>query len=177
MSATPVFDFPGVFADELLFTTRVTLDGGSDKNQPPGSELWMTTPLRTIAEQVYDDRATRQNKRTKNWSAQARGHPIGVRGHHSSPDRSRVDTLSNGLIDRPSTEVGEGVIGREAARVRGAEGLFEALPEVRQPHLGSLLRHATNDLRTPRRRSAGADGVPDQASAAAPTLRSSTRLL
>src|SRR4051794_17491104 len=32
MSATPVFDFPGVFAEELLFNTRVTLDLGSDKN-------------------------------------------------------------------------------------------------------------------------------------------------
>ena len=28
-------DFAGVFADELLFTTRVTLDGGSDKNRRP----------------------------------------------------------------------------------------------------------------------------------------------
>jgi hypothetical protein len=53
MSATPVFDFAGVFADELLFTTRVTLDVGSDRNQPPGPELWMTTPLRRIAEHLY----------------------------------------------------------------------------------------------------------------------------
>jgi hypothetical protein len=54
MSATPVFDFPGVFAAELLlFTTRVTLDVGSDRNQPPGPELWMTTPLRRIAEHLY----------------------------------------------------------------------------------------------------------------------------
>jgi hypothetical protein len=36
MSATPVFDFPGIFAEELLlFTTRVTLDLGSDKNRHP----------------------------------------------------------------------------------------------------------------------------------------------
>jgi len=133
MSATPVFDFPGVFAAELLFT-RVTLDGGSDKNQPPGSELWMTTPLSTIAEHVYDDRATRQNKRTKKRSAQARWHPIGVLGHHGTPDRSRINTLRYGLVDRPSTEVGERVIGGEAARIGGAESLLEALPEIRQPH-------------------------------------------
>jgi hypothetical protein len=54
MSATPVIDFPGVFAEAFLFTTRVTLDVGSDRKRPPGRELRMTTPLRTIAEQVYD---------------------------------------------------------------------------------------------------------------------------
>jgi len=55
MSATPVLDLPGVFAEAFLFiTTRVTLDVGSDRKLPPGRELWMTTPLRTIAEHLYD---------------------------------------------------------------------------------------------------------------------------
>src|SRR5688500_7501391 len=61
MSATPVFDFAGVFAEELLFTTPDTLGGGYDKNPPPCRGLWMTMPLWTIAEHVYDDRVTRQN--------------------------------------------------------------------------------------------------------------------
>src|SRR6185295_15530446 len=62
MSATPVFDFAGVFADELLFTTRVTLDGGSDRKTPPGRELWMSTPLATIAEHLFDiERHARTN--------------------------------------------------------------------------------------------------------------------
>jgi hypothetical protein len=42
MSATPVLDFAGVFADELLFTTRIKVSGGYDKNLPPGPGLWMT---------------------------------------------------------------------------------------------------------------------------------------
>src|SRR3954468_22530209 len=65
MSATPVFDFAGVFADELLFTTRDTVGGGYDKNQPHCRGLWITTPLWTIAEHVYDVWTTRQNRRTK----------------------------------------------------------------------------------------------------------------
>jgi hypothetical protein len=63
MSATPVLNLPGVFAEELLFT-RVTLGAGYDRKQPAGRELWMTAPLWTIAEHLYDDRTTRQNKRT-----------------------------------------------------------------------------------------------------------------
>src|ERR671927_216866 len=77
MSATPVFDFAGVFADELLFT-RVTLDVGSDIKRPGGRQLWMTTPLRTIAEHLYDDRTTREQTYEKR-SAQSHRHPIGVR--------------------------------------------------------------------------------------------------
>ena len=65
MSATPVFDFPGVFAEELLFITGLKVGGGYDKNLPPRLDLWMTEPLWTIAEHVYDDRVTRQNRRTK----------------------------------------------------------------------------------------------------------------
>jgi hypothetical protein len=63
MSATPVFDLPGVFAEELLFT-RVTLGAGYDRKQPAGRELWMTAPLWTIAEHLYDHAATRPNTRT-----------------------------------------------------------------------------------------------------------------
>jgi len=55
MSATPVLDFAGVFADELLFITRTKVGGGYDKNPPPCHQLWMTTPLWTIAEHVYED--------------------------------------------------------------------------------------------------------------------------
>jgi hypothetical protein len=44
MSATPVFDFAGVFADELLFTTRTKVSGGYDKNPLPCPRLWMTKP-------------------------------------------------------------------------------------------------------------------------------------
>src|SRR5690242_14572902 len=53
MSATPVFDFAGVFADEPLFTTGYKVGGGYDKNPPPCHELWMTGPLWTIAEHLY----------------------------------------------------------------------------------------------------------------------------
>jgi hypothetical protein len=35
MSATPVLDFVGVFADALLFTTGIKVGGGYDKNSPP----------------------------------------------------------------------------------------------------------------------------------------------
>jgi hypothetical protein len=34
MSATPVLDFPGVLADELLFITGINVGGGYDKNAP-----------------------------------------------------------------------------------------------------------------------------------------------
>src|SRR3954447_13377015 len=64
MSATPVVDLPGVFAAELLFT-GINVGGGYDKNPPPRQDLWMTEPLWTIAEHLYDERVTRQNKRTK----------------------------------------------------------------------------------------------------------------
>jgi hypothetical protein len=101
MSATPVLDFAGVFADELLFTTGTNVGGGYDKNPPPCHRLWMTKPLWTIAEHVYDDRVTRQNKRTKNALMQARRHSIGVLVDDCSPDRGGLDTLSNCLVDRP----------------------------------------------------------------------------
>jgi hypothetical protein len=73
MSATPVLDFAGVFAEELLFTTPDTLGGGYDKNPPPCRGLWMTMPLWTIAEHVYDDRVTRQNRRTKTGQCRREG--------------------------------------------------------------------------------------------------------
>jgi hypothetical protein len=44
MSVTPVFDFAGVFAEELLFITRIKVGGGYDKNLPPCPGLWMTKP-------------------------------------------------------------------------------------------------------------------------------------
>jgi hypothetical protein len=53
MSATPVVDLPGAFAAELLFT-RVTVGGGYDIKQPPCRGLWMTMPLWTIAEHLYE---------------------------------------------------------------------------------------------------------------------------
>jgi hypothetical protein len=53
MSATPVLDFAGVFADEPLFTTGTKVGGGYDKNPPPCRELWMSRPLWTIAEHLY----------------------------------------------------------------------------------------------------------------------------
>jgi hypothetical protein len=53
MSATPVLDFAGVFADEPLFTTGYKVGGGYDKNPPPCHELWTTGPLWTIAEHLY----------------------------------------------------------------------------------------------------------------------------
>src|SRR3954464_10940863 len=60
MSATPVLDFAGVFAVELLLiTTSTKVGGGYDKNLPPRLSLWMTEPLWTIAEHLYDDRVTR----------------------------------------------------------------------------------------------------------------------
>jgi hypothetical protein len=107
MSATPVLDFAGVFADELLFTTGTKVGGGYDKNPPPCHQLWMTMPLWTIAEHVYDERVTRQNKRTKNASVQAGRHPIGVLLYHGAPDSSRFDTLSNRLIDGPVAQFRE----------------------------------------------------------------------
>jgi hypothetical protein len=55
MSATPAFDFPGVFAAELLFTTGIKVGVGYDKNLPPCPGLWMTKPLWTIAEHLYYD--------------------------------------------------------------------------------------------------------------------------
>src|SRR5690349_10405109 len=51
--ATPVFDFV-LFVDELLFTTVDTLGEGYDKNPSPCRVLWMTEPLWTIAEHLYD---------------------------------------------------------------------------------------------------------------------------
>jgi hypothetical protein len=54
MSATPVLDFAGVFADELLFITGIKVGGGYDKNQPPCRGLWITEPLWTIAEHLYE---------------------------------------------------------------------------------------------------------------------------
>ncbi|MGX6602597.1 hypothetical protein ACWKSP_10735 [Micromonosporaceae bacterium Da 78-11] len=54
MSVTPAFDFPGVFAAELLFiATGIKVGGGYDKNLLPCPELWMTKPLWTIAEHLY----------------------------------------------------------------------------------------------------------------------------
>jgi hypothetical protein len=53
MSVTPAFDFPGVFAAELLFTTGIKVGGGYDKNLLPCRDLWMTKPLWTIAEHLY----------------------------------------------------------------------------------------------------------------------------
>ena len=55
MSATPVLDFAGVFADELLITTGIKVGGGYDKNLLPCPELWMTEPLWRIAEHLYYD--------------------------------------------------------------------------------------------------------------------------
>src|SRR3954447_20574279 len=81
MFATPVLDFVGVFADAFLFITGLKVGGGYDKNELPCPDLWMTRPLWTIAEQVYDERVTRQNGCTKNGSTQAGRHPIGVRGN------------------------------------------------------------------------------------------------
>ncbi len=100
-----MFDFAfAVFAEVLLFTTADTVCGGYDKNLPPRLHLWMAEPLWTIAEHLYDYRATRQNKRTKNASPQAGGHPIGVVGHHCSPDCDGLDTLCNRLVDCPAAQ-------------------------------------------------------------------------
>jgi hypothetical protein len=120
MSATPVLDFAGVFAEELLFTTR-TLGGGYDKNLPPCRGLWMTMPLWTIAEQVFDEHVTRPNKRTKNASVQADGYPIGVRRHYCTPDGSLFNTLSNGFVDGSPVQIGECVIGGQTPRIGRAE--------------------------------------------------------
>lgn len=69
---------------------------------------------------------------------QASGHPIGVRGDNSAPDSARIHTLSDGFFDRSASERRESLIGGQAMRVCGAEGLLEAPPEVRQPHGKSL---------------------------------------
>ena len=69
---------------------------------------------------------------------QASGHPIGVRGDNSAPDGSRIHTLSDGFFDCSASEGRKSLIGGEAMRIRGAEGLLEAPPEVRQPHGKSL---------------------------------------
>jgi hypothetical protein len=120
MSATPVLDFAGVFAEELLFTTR-TLGGGYDKNLPPCRGLWMTMPLWTIAEHVFDDRATRPNRRTKIASVQANGYAVGISSHHGAPDSSRFHTLSNSFVDGSPVQIGERVIGGQAPRIGRAE--------------------------------------------------------
>lgn len=57
MVATPAF--AGVF--EELFVTRDTLGARSDRKQPAGRNLWMSDPVWTIAEHVYDKHATREN--------------------------------------------------------------------------------------------------------------------
>jgi hypothetical protein len=140
MSATPVLDFAGVFAVELLLiTTSTKVGGGYDKNLPPRLSLWMTEPLWTIAEHVYDYRVTRQNKRTKKASMQAGRHSIGVRLDHGTPDSSRVDTLSNGFVDGSAAEIRKRLVGRETSRISGTEGLFEPIPEIRQTHPTSVL--------------------------------------
>jgi hypothetical protein len=151
MSATPVLDFAGVFADELLFTTGTKVGGGYDKNPPPCPQLWMTNSLWTIAEHVYDDRVTRQNKRTKKPLMQAGGHPIGVLVDHCSPDSGRIDTMSNCFVDRQVAQSRERIISRETARVCGAERLLESFPEIRQPHPTSLLRAQPDDTAAERR--------------------------
>jgi hypothetical protein len=143
MSATPVFDFAGVFADEPLFTTGYKVGGGYDKNPPPCRELWMTGPLWTIAEHLYYIEATRPNMRTKMSSSQARRHPIGVRLNDSSPDSSGINTVRNRLIDGPITEGRKRLVGRDAPRISRAECLLEAGPEFRQPHRTSLPRRAS----------------------------------
>src|SRR3954471_15269112 len=63
-------------------------------------------------------------------SAQAGGHPIGVCGDHGSPDSSRLNTLSNRLIDRPVTQIRERMIGRDASRIGRPECLFEPPPDI-----------------------------------------------
>jgi hypothetical protein len=55
MSATPVLDFAGVFADELLITTGIKVGGRYDKNSPPCRHPVDDQPLWTIAEHLYDD--------------------------------------------------------------------------------------------------------------------------
>jgi hypothetical protein len=120
MSATPVLDFAGVFAEELLFTTR-TLGGGYDKNLPPCRGLWMTMPLWTIAEHVFDDRADTPEQAYENESVQASGYAVGVSGHHGAPDSSRFHTLSNGFVDGSPVQIGECVIGGQTPRIGRAE--------------------------------------------------------
>src|ERR1700759_2492812 len=95
----------------------------------PARGLWMTMPLWTIAEQVYDIRATRRTNVRKAGSSQAGRHPIGVRRHHRAPDSSRFHTLSNRLVDGPPVELRETVVGRQAVRIGRTERLFQAGPE------------------------------------------------
>jgi hypothetical protein len=90
MSATPVFDFAGVFADELLFTTGIKVGGGYDKNPPPGRELWTTKPLWTIAEHLYDDRVTRQNRCTK----ERQRRPAGTRSGYAATTARQMVAVS-----------------------------------------------------------------------------------
>ena len=100
----------------------------------PGCDLWMTTPLRRIAEQVYDyERHARTNVR-KMGSTQAGRHPIGVLGDHGAPDSNRLHTLSYGFVNGSPAEGRKSLIRGETPRISRAEGLFEAPPEVRQPH-------------------------------------------
>jgi hypothetical protein len=66
-----------------------------------------------------------QNKRTKNVSAQAGGHPIGVCGCDYTPHSGRVLTLRKRFVDRPPTQVGEIVVRGETLRVNPTERLFE----------------------------------------------------
>jgi hypothetical protein len=101
MSATPEFDFVDTFVDALLITTGTKVGGGYDKNLPPRSDLWMTKPLWTIAEHVYDERVTRQNKCAKESLAQLSRHSIGVGGNESTPYSDGVDTVRNCLVDGP----------------------------------------------------------------------------
>ena len=98
----------------------------------------MTASLRTIAEQVYDTERHARTSVRKCGSTEACRHPIGVRGDNSSPDSNRVDTLSDGVVKRAPAQGRKTLIRGETARISGAEGLFEAPPEVRQPHLESL---------------------------------------
>src|SRR5687768_6504144 len=74
----------------------------------------------------------------KMGSAQAGRHPIGVLGDHCAPYSNRLHTLSYGFVNGAPTEGGKTLIRGETARISGAEGLFKASPEVRQPHAESL---------------------------------------
>ena len=104
----------------------------------PGRALWMTTPLRTIAEQVYDYERHARTSVRKYGSVQAGRHPIGVRRDDGAPYSNRLDTLSYRFVDCAPVEGRKSLIRGETPRISGAEGLFEAPPEVCQPHGKSL---------------------------------------
>src|SRR5262249_41872965 len=70
-----------------------TLGAGSDRKQPTGRGLWISTMLWTIPVQVYD--AWRDTPR----SADCLRYPVRIGGHDRAPDHDGLLPRGQGLLD------------------------------------------------------------------------------